>query len=382
MKTKLLFVITQFYKGGAEVALLNLLYLLPKEQYEIDLLVFDQMILKDAHSLLPEVPSWIHVCNAAQQEGKFAVILKLIFKIYKKITKHQLYRLSAYTFVKQKQYDVAFSYGEWMSPEFVAKKVHAKRKYIWIHTDIDKVKGFNETILFGYDKFYTAYLFVSKYSEESALTKFPKLQGKTIVVHNLCNEVKIKNLSYEPVTILKHQIPYLLSVGNLREEKNYPRQIEVMKILKDRGIMCSWLCIGSTANPFLYRKINIKIQEYKLQDSFFLLGVKENPYPYFKNAAAIVVLSDYESWSMVITEAKLLGIPIIATKTSGALEQIEDKKTGILTDFSAKKIADTIESFLKDSDLSKKIQKNLQGFTMEQDILEEFSRVMKFKNCD
>ena len=57
---------------------------------------------------------------------------------YRKITKRQLYRRSAYQFVKGKQYDMAFSYGEWLSPEFVAKKVKAKKKMVWIHTDIDK----------------------------------------------------------------------------------------------------------------------------------------------------------------------------------------------------------------------------------------------------
>ena len=39
MKKKLLFVITQFYKGGAEMALLNLFQTLSPEQFEIDFLV-------------------------------------------------------------------------------------------------------------------------------------------------------------------------------------------------------------------------------------------------------------------------------------------------------------------------------------------------------
>ena len=49
---KILFVITQFYKGGAEVALLNLFHQLPQSEFEIDFLIFDQMILKDAQSLI------------------------------------------------------------------------------------------------------------------------------------------------------------------------------------------------------------------------------------------------------------------------------------------------------------------------------------------
>ena len=44
-KKKLLFVINQFFKGGAETALLNLLLVLPQEQFEVDLLIFDQIKL-------------------------------------------------------------------------------------------------------------------------------------------------------------------------------------------------------------------------------------------------------------------------------------------------------------------------------------------------
>jgi glycosyltransferase involved in cell wall biosynthesis len=62
---------------------------------------------------------------------------------------------------------------------------------------------------------------------------------------------------------------------------------------------------------------------------------------------------------MVITEAKILGVPVIATKTSGALEQIEHMETGILCDFDADDIANEIKNFLDDKELQKKIRKNL-----------------------
>lgn len=57
-----------------------------------------------------------------------------------------------------------------------------------------------------------------------------------------------------------------------------------------------------------------------------------------KNADAVCVLSDFESWSLVISEAKLVGTPVIATRTSGAIEQIEDGETGVLCDFTRKRL--------------------------------------------
>ena len=122
------------------------------------------------------------------------------------------------------------------------------------------------------------------------------------------------------------------------------------------------------------------MEAYGLEDRFLLLGLRENPYPYMKAADAVTVLSDYESWSMVITEAKILGIPVISTPTSGALEQIEDGETGILTGFDAESIADRIEAFLRDAELREKIRHNLTGFDNTQDILNSFHRLVSGEN--
>lgn len=78
-----------------------------------------------------------------------------------------------------------------------------------------------------------------------------------------------------------------------------------------------------------------------------------------KRAKAVMVLSDHESWSLVISEAKLLGVPVIATNTSGAQEQIVNGETGIITSFQVEEIAEEIEEFLNDLELQNKIKKNL-----------------------
>lgn len=95
-------------------------------------------------------------------------------------------------------------------------------------------------------------------------------------------------------------------------------------------------------------------------------------------ADAVMVLSDYESWSLVITEAKIIGIPVIATPTSGAKEQLIDKETGwVIPSFEADDIADGIEEYLKNPEKKEKIKENLKGFSNNLDIEEEFYRVLK-----
>lgn len=374
---KLLFVITQFYKGGAEVALLNLFKQLSPEEYEIDFLIYDQIILRDAQSLIPLIPKWINVCNASEREGKLAIIKKVWYKIYYKITRQQLYRRTAYEFVRGKIYDVAFSYGEWFSPQFVAEKVNARKKMVWIHADIDKASYINKKVLFGYNNYIDGYIFVSKESKNSAEKVFPVLIGKSHVVHNMCDDYKIRKLGQEPLDEDFNAKTWLLSVANLREEKNYPRMIESMKCLINLGINIKWVCIGSTANAFLLNKINSLLAKYHMESNFFLLGAKENPYKYMSKANAVIVLSDYESWSMVITEAKLLGIPVISTKTSGAIEQIEDGKNGILVSFDPEQIAQSIKEFLLNPEISCVIRSQLKNFSTQQGALEEFFLILE-----
>ena len=58
------------------------------------------------------------------------------------------------------------------------------------------------------------------------------------------------------------------------------------------------------------------IEKYNEKENFFLLGQKENPYPYIKNADYFCLLSYYEGYGMVIDEAKILNKKIIITNTA------------------------------------------------------------------
>ena len=275
MKKKILFVITQFYKGGAETSLLNLFHCLDSQKYEVDFLVLNQIEYQDATSLMGEVPEWIHVFDAVKNRGNVVKLEQLAGKIYRRLFHTETYVKSAVDFVKNRKYDVAISFGEWLSPAFLVKKVNAVKKYVWIHIDLDKADFVNKEELVKYDSRITGYIFASEKSRQSSIHRCPQMTEKSIVVHNI------------------------------------------------------------------------------------LCGADDNPYKYMKRAKAVMVLSDHESWSLVISEAKLLGVPVIATNTSGAQEQIVNGETGIITSFQAEEIAEEIEEFLNDLELQNKIKKNL-----------------------
>lgn len=377
MKKRLLFVITQFYKGGAETSLLNLFGLLDSEQYDVDFLVLNQIEYRDVTSLMGEIPSWIQVFDAVNAGSGSIWLEQMQRKIYRRLFRTETYVGSAAAFVKRREYDAAFSFGEWLSPAFIAKKVKAKQKYVWIHIDLDKADFVNKEELIKYDKEITGYIFASEKSRRSSVCRCPVMADKSTVVHNFLNRAEIIKKAKEPVTLSQAKPPYLLSVGNLRVEKNYPRQIEVMRILKMREVPVKWICIGSTVDKAVFETVEKLLERYQLQEDFVLCGADDNPYKYMKQAAAVMVLSDHESWSLVISEAKLLGVPVIATNTSGAQEQIEDGITGIITSFEPEEIADRIESFLKDPVLQNYIKENLIAEKRNDIGLQEFTHLLE-----
>lgn len=378
-KTKILFVINQFFKGGAEVALLNLFHNLPIEQYQIDLLIFDQIDLKNTISLIPNIPSNIHVFDAAAEEGKIAFVKKALFKIVRKITKRQPFRQTVYSYLKDKEYDVAISYGEWFSSSLVALYTTAKRKYVWIHADMEKASFLHPDIV-RYQRCFDKFIFVSELSRRGAEKQYSFLKNRSCVVHNIVNADLIQRKSLGPIKMPNDGLPVLITVANIRPEKNHLRQVEVMELLFEQGLQFHWLNMGSLADTELVKQVQNVVEEAGLTQYFKLLGAKKNPYTYMAHADAVCVLSDHESWSMVITEAKALGVPVIATKTSGALEQLVHEETGLLCDFSVQSIADTIRSFFSSKQLQSNIRKNLGQCDIQKQTLQQLEPLFRNLN--
>lgn len=378
MKKQLLFVINQFFKGGAETALLNLFRMLPAERYEIDFLVFDQIDLPGTISLLPSVPGWIHTVNVAQGEAQSAFLKKAWFRFYRCLTRRQMFRNSAISYLWGRQYDVAVSYGEWFSSRLVAEYVQAQRKYIWIHADMDKA-AFLHPDIFQYQQCFDRFIFASKRSMECAEEKYAFLRGRGVVVHNLVDEEKLWAQSTEEIKLhfSEEKLPILLTVANIRAEKNHLRQVRVMERLFQEGKRFYWLNVGTLANFELVPRVRAAVREAGLEEYFLLPGAMENPYPLMKRAEAVCVLSDHESWSMVITEAKALGVPVIATRTSGAMEQLEDGRTGLLCGFSEEDIVKTICTYLECPEIGQKIRSELQGFSSSYDTLERLEPLLE-----
>lgn len=340
-KIRLLFAITQFFKGGAEIALLNLFRSLDENRYEIDFVMLNQLDIPNTISLATRVPEWVNVVDAVHLLSNGAPITQ--------VPDPERLKAVLRGAVGRKHYDWAFHIGEWSSPEFVATGVWADHKAAWIHNDLNTAEYFDGDAFFQWDAWFERYVFVAEISRSESIKKYPHLQTKSLCVHNLLDIPSILALYNQPLgedeRYFEQGLPVVVTCANVRPQKNHLRQIDAMARLRDEGFDFMWLCVGTVPGDTLTVAVQDKIRALGLEDRFLLLGIRDNPYPYISRAAAVAVLSDYESWSMVISEALMLGTPVIATKTSGALTQITPEN-GLLVDFSVDSIAEGLEQIL------------------------------------
>ncbi len=81
-----------------------------------------------------------------------------------------------------------------------------------------------------------------------------------------------------------------------------------------------------------------------LSDKISLVGRKDNPYPYVKNADFFLLPSFHEAAPMVFGECQALGVTILSTQTCSANELVKDRQLGHVCENSE----DGIYGLLKD----------------------------------
>ena len=121
------------------------------------------------------------------------------------------------------------------------------------------------------------------------------------------------------------------------------------------------------------------IKENKLENSFVLLGKKENPYPYIKDADYFCLLSEFEGYGMVLEEAKILNKAIIITDTA-AREAVDNYKNKEIIENSEKAIYEKIKEILKERKIVNKIE-NYDNKENLESLIELFEEVIDNENC-
>ncbi len=368
MKKKILIAIESLNCGGAEKSLVSMLPLLDYEKYEVDLLIHNlggglfENLVDDRVNILPTLEFVdFYKKNIVKQvlswKMKYIVprlkwALAIRNKSNKKRHPSEVYweNCSSAFEVLPKEYDVAIAWGQGNSTHFVSEKVNAKKKYAWINANYElgrHDKKFD-------DCHYQVMDGIVVVSEELLpITKevFPQYASKMSVIYDVVNYELIKEMSLVEDVLINETRPIILTMGRLAPQKGYSLAVQACKILKDKGYSIAWYVLGEGAERTTLEKL---IHENGLEDTFYLLGVKENPYVYLRKADVYVQTSIFEGYCITLAEARMFNKPIVSTNFDVVRDQIKDGENGFIVDMQPDAIAEGVIRLLESEELRSK----------------------------
>ena len=145
---------------------------------------------------------------------------------------------------------------------------------------------------------------------------------------------------------IEHQKPLLVTVGRLEHQKGYDRLVRIVKRLADEGFRFELWILGTGSQE---EQLKQYIRENHLEECVKLLGFHTNPYKYIVQGDLFVCSSRSEGYSTAVTEALILGLPVITTECSGMAELLKDGECGIITNNDEDAFYEGLKGILSDA---------------------------------
>lgn len=369
MKKKILFVVDNLVMGGVTRVLVNLLNRFDFEKYEVDLLVlhyYEDMDVKISEkvNLLRGDSTYKYIDKSLGQIvseknlkalfGKMKLVFLLKTGLVKSVIKKSRKKLLT------KKYDTEIAFNDGFTEVFVANG-ETPKKIAWMHAD---VSVFNDSA--KYKKLISQSLermdmcvgvsekIMQAYMEYYGLKKF-------CVIHNILDADSIIEKSEEQFeNPYKNDVVNLVSVGRLCNQKNYKVFVAAHKKLIDDGYKIRSYVVGEGLDR---KELETLICENDISESFILLGRKDNPFPYVKNADIFVLSSLYEGLPTVLYESIILGTPCVSTRVAGA-DEILENKYGLVTENSVNGLYEGLKEVLENGK-DRVFRENLKNYRFD-----------------
>lgn len=346
---KVLFLITTLGGGGAEKVLTTISKNLDKSNYEITV-----MTITDSGIYRDEVKKYVRYesCFKELKPGHtiFEKIYNILYQniIIKFILKHP--KLFYKIFIKD-NYDVEIAFLENVCAKIIGNSPNKKsKKYLWIHIDLEKSNWckthFNgiEDQRITYSKFNK--IFCVSNEVKKTFNNLFGLENKTFVQYNSNDDKEIIKLSHEEIDEFYVTEKFkFISSGRFIQQKGFDRLLEVHRNLLEEGYDYELWILGDGIEKSQYEQY---VNYYNLQNNTRFLGFKKNPYKFMKNSNAFVCSSRMEGFSLVVSEAIILNIPVISTSCTGPNELLDYGRYGLLVENSTEGIYRGMKKFLDD----------------------------------
>ena len=332
--TKILFFIDTLTGGGAEKVLRTLVNNMDPSKFDITVHTLEEA---DPTGLLAP-----HVRYRAVNRCKTALGKKL-FSYWLRLCAQMKWLYPMYI---RDDYDIEAAYLECGPTKILAHSTNRKAKKIaWVHCDLaikENMAGQADKLR-SYYRAYDKVVCVSENVRDSFCRMFGT-EPKSLVLHNVNDEADILEKA-EAFAVQSHDVPVLAVVGRLSYEKGVDRLLEACAGLRADGLRFHLRIVGEGHER---EKLEQMARELKLEDSLEFMGFQSNPYPIMAGADVIVCPSRLEGFSTVVTEALILGKPVVTTPCSGMGELLGDSEYGIITEDSTEGIYEGLKKLLDD----------------------------------
>ncbi len=333
--------------GGAEAVLINLAKEFIKRNIIVDLLV-----CKHSGPLTREIPDNLNIIELKKDNRikLFFCFLKLpprnwpilILSLFSKKPKSFYRILSLKKYIHESKPDILLSClnsvnitSLWVKhithsdTIFIIQQVNLLSKSITEENSIFKKKSLPQFVKHWY-KTADVVISVTDAVKEDLILNFQLENNKITTIHNPLNLKEIRLLAsaqiHEPW--LHEETPVILAVGRLCKVKNYPFLLEVVKKINQFRLI-KLIILGEGPEKSSLEKLIINLG---LQDKVKMLGYKQNPYKYMKNADIFTLTSNSEGLGNVLQEALACGCKIVSTNCPGGPSEIlANGKFGRLT---------------------------------------------------
>lgn len=361
----IMFFIESLDGGGAEQILETLMLKIPQNKFRCTLYSAEEYPQSKVKH------KFFFVRNPANIFQKIIKMLKVKFSLVAPET------IVSRFFFREK-YDVEVAFCEGYATKLIgnSKKRRGTKKAAWVHTDVinnpwsEEIFGSADEERRCYENF-DAIVCVSETIRDSFVKKYG-LADRVHVLYNLIDDKKIKeNSKGNPDGRLSEKPFNFIMAGRLVKVKGYERLINIAAKLKNEGYNFSVTILG---RGVLLNSLRDLTEKLGLNDRIFFLEYQTNPHSFIAKSDALICSSYAEGYSTTVTEAIILGKPVITTECSGMREIFGDKECGIICENSDDALFEAIKSVLDNPEKLKEYTRNsaerAKDFSIEKRIAE------------
>lgn len=379
---KILFLMEELEMTGASKSLLALLDALKDSSYDISLFLFshDGDLIKSLPKYVKLLPQkfayWVErapLKRAVIAAIKCGRIDLAIWRIVVGLARHFDWNFPGWFMLPRVEgkWDVACAYCDGLIAPTLLRKVSAVRKFSWIHCDYTKYPQHKETYE-ALEKMDGIVAVSKKALEQFDQAMAPRKARQRYILHNIVDAVECRQKAGTGKSENRARAK-IVTVGRLSEEKGMGLIPAIAsKIRKD----FEWVVVGS--GP-LEGGMRDALMRLNIVDRVRMIGALDNPMPEVASADIVVIPSKSEAWGMTLSEALVLGKPVVATDLPVFREQVTDGVNGLLCPLDdVDAFAAAINRLMRDEDLRNRLSAEAIKYPFMKDrVVEEFAAVIE-----